>query len=323
MKVFARDPRVVSIDSDLATTSGLEAGVAAVDQRRALNVGVAEANMMVIGEAFAALGHQTWISTFCPFYDWKVLRRIAVGFQERLEAIAAQDGWLSEGHGLDLTMLATAANFETRTNGATHMGNDDCTIFDGLAHVKIIDVSCPQQMLALMRWTMQGNRGLLYVRVMRTGSRVLYGPEFEFDYGRAYPLRESSDDRAVIVSAGRGVHEALAAADRAAQQGIAVGVIDMPSIDGELLAALCASRKLIVLAEQNNGFILQNLQRMASRPEFGVVDWRRILAINTLDASGRPQFIHSGTYEELTDAFGLTPAQIASAIGKHLAKGVK
>ena len=61
--------------------------------------------------------------------------------------MAAPDGWLSEGHGLDLTMLATAANFETRTNGATHMGNDDCTIFDGMAHLKIIDVSCPQQML--------------------------------------------------------------------------------------------------------------------------------------------------------------------------------
>ena len=125
MKIFARDSMVVSIDADLATTSGLEAGVAAVDQRRALNVGVAEANMMGIGEALAALGHQTWISTFCPFFDWKVMRRVAVGHQERLEAIAATGGWLSDGHGLDLTMLATAANFETRTNGATHMGNDD------------------------------------------------------------------------------------------------------------------------------------------------------------------------------------------------------
>jgi hypothetical protein len=36
LTVFARDPRVVSIDSDLATTSGLQAGVAAVDQKRAL-----------------------------------------------------------------------------------------------------------------------------------------------------------------------------------------------------------------------------------------------------------------------------------------------
>jgi transketolase len=97
MKVFARDTRVVSIDSDLGTTSGLEAGVAAVDQNRALNVGVAEANMNLIGEAFAALGCNTWVSTFCPFFDWKVLRRIAVGHQERLEAIEAADGWLSEG----------------------------------------------------------------------------------------------------------------------------------------------------------------------------------------------------------------------------------
>ena len=80
---------MVSIDADLATTSGLEAGVAAVDQNRALNVGVAEANMMNIGEAYAALGYNAWVSTFCPFFDWKVLRRIAVGYQERLEAIAA------------------------------------------------------------------------------------------------------------------------------------------------------------------------------------------------------------------------------------------
>jgi transketolase len=173
MKIFAQDPAVVSIDSDLSSTSGLEAGVAAVDQKRALNVGVAEANMMGIGEAFAALGFNAWISTFCPFYDWKVLRRVAVGYQERLESIASKTGWLSEGHGLDLTMLATGPNFETRTNGATHMGNDDITVFDGIAHLKIIDVSCPQQLLGAMKWVMDGNRGLVYMRVMRAPSGVL------------------------------------------------------------------------------------------------------------------------------------------------------
>src|SRR5207244_6807325 len=98
MKVFAQDPAVVSVDSDLATTSGLEAGVAAVDQRRALNAGVAEANMMALGEAFAALGYNAWTSTFCPFWDWKVMRRIAVGHQERMESIESAGGWLSEGH---------------------------------------------------------------------------------------------------------------------------------------------------------------------------------------------------------------------------------
>jgi transketolase N-terminal domain/subunit/transketolase C-terminal domain/subunit len=301
MKVFARDPAVVSIDSDLATTSGLEGGVAAVDQRRALNVGVAEANMMCIGEAFAALGHQTWISTFCPFFDWKVMRRVAVGHQERLEAIAAPDGWLSEGHGLDLTMLATAANFETRTNGATHMGNDDATIFDGLAHLRIVDISCPQQMLSFMTWTMDGNRGLLYVRVMRTPSAVIYGRDYRFEFGKGHVLRETAGDQVVIVSSGRGTHEALAAADVCASHGVAAGVVDMPSIDEALLLQLYDSGKLICLAEQNNGFILQNLLKVLYRRR--QASWpgsQNVLAINTLDADGRPRFIHSGTYEELS-----------------------
>jgi transketolase len=319
MKVFARDASVVSIDADLATTSGLEAGVAAVDQRRALNVGVAEANMMGIGEAFAALGHQTWISTFCPFFDWKVMRRIAVGHQERLEAIASAEGWLSEGHGLDLTMLATAANFETRTNGATHMGNDDATIFDGLGHLTIIDVSCPQQMLSLMTWIMEGNRGLLYVRVMRTPSAVIYGSDYTFELGKGYVVREHADDVAVIVSSGRGVHEALAAAAECSTHGLRVGVVDMPSIDARLLVQLCESGKIVCLAEQNNGFILQNLLRILYRRQpRAAASGDNVFAINTLDAVGRPQFIHSGTYEELIHAFGLAPSQIAAAIAERV-----
>ena len=330
MKVFARDPRVVSIDADLATTSGLEGGVAAVDQRRALNVGVAEANMMGIGEAFAALGSNTWISTFCPFYDWKVLRRIAVGHQERHEAMAAEDGWLSEGHGLDLTMLATAANFETRTNGATHMGNDDSLTFDAVAHLNIIDVSCPQQMLALMKWVMAGNRGMLYVRVMRTPSAVLYDSGYQFEFGKGSFVHGTMTDAAYIVSSGRGVHEAIAAARLCASSGTAVAVIDMPSIDEDLLMQVCDSGKVVCLAEQNNGYILQNLLKLQHKRRNLGSDPRTVpgsdprtvrvgqapsvLDINALDSHGKPQFIHSGTYEELIEAFGLTARHIAAAV---------
>jgi transketolase len=316
MKVFARDPAVVSVDSDLATTSGLEAGVGAVDQNRALNVGVAEANMMGIGEAFAALGYNAWVSTFCPFFDWKVLRRIAVGYQERMEAIEAPDGWLSEGHGLDLTFLATAANFETRTNGATHMGNDDITIFDGIGHLKIIDVSCPRQMLAIMQWIMEGNRGLIYLRVMRTASAVLYGADYSFQFEKGHILRQSAQDSAVIVSSGRGVHEALAAEALCAREGISVGVVDMPSIDDELLLELFDSGKLIIFAEQNNGYIWQNFLKVLyrHRKKIGGGDLGRVVTVNTLDAEGRPRFIHSGTYEELVAAFGLSSSQLARTV---------
>jgi transketolase C-terminal domain/subunit len=318
MKVFARDQRVVSIDSDLASTSGLEAGVGGTDQLRALNVGVAEANMMLISEAFAALGYNAWCSTFCPFFNWQVLRRIAVGHQERVETMANADGWLSEGHGLDITFLATAANFETRTNGATHMGNDDSTTFDGVAHVKIIDVSCPQQMLSIMKWTMAGNRGLTYLRVMRTGSAVLYDSGFEFEYGKGYVLRQSESDRAILISSGRGVHEALAAAEICGKEGVSVKVVDMPSVDEELLMTLYRTSLPMIFAEQNNGYLWQNCLKVLyrHRRDADSKGMSQISTINSLDREGNKQFIHSATYEELIEVFQLTPAAISDAVQK-------
>jgi transketolase len=315
MKVFARDARVVSIDADLATTSGLEAGVAAVDQRRALNAGVAEANMMLLGEAFAALGYNTWTSTFCPFWDWKVLRRIAVGYQERMESIQSPNGWLSPGHGLDLTMLATASNFETRTNGATHMANDDALVFDAIAHLKIIDVSCPRQLLSIMQWIMEGNRGLVYLRVMRTPSAVLYDSGYAFEFGRGAILREGG--RAVIVSSGRGVHEALAAADLF--PGLAVA--DMPSVDEDLLLSLYDSGRLMIFAEQNNGYIWQNFLKTICRRRAQLCDARRVVTVNTLSPDGHAHFIHSATYEELIEVYGLSGAKLAATVEQLLEKG--
>jgi len=227
---------------------------------------------------------------------------------------------LSDGHGLDLTMLATAANFETRTNGATHMGNDDNTVFDGLAHLKIVDASCPQQLLAIMRWIMEGNRGLVYLRVMRTPSPVLYPADYTFEFGKAVVLRDPTEASAVIVSSGRGVHEALAAAAQCEARGIRVGVVDMSSIDEDLLIDLCRSTRLICLAEQNNGYILQNLLKVVYRrcPDVATSALQRIVALNTLRSDGRPAYIHSATYEELTEAYGLTPTAIAGAVLRAL-----
>jgi transketolase C-terminal domain/subunit len=186
-----------------------------------------------------------------------------------------------------------------------------------MAHVTIIDVSCPQQMLALMKWIMEGDRGLLYVRLMRTASAVLYPADYTFELGKGHALKESPDDRAVIVSSGRGVHEALAAAAECAARGVSVGVVDMPSIDADMLLGLCRSGKLVCLAEQNNGYIFQNLVKTAFLHGFSSA-LGNVMTINTLTRDGRPQFIHSGTYEELVRAFGLASFQLADAIGKRL-----
>lgn len=313
MKAFAEDKRIVSVDSDLSSTSGLYAGVAAVDKSRALNVGIAEANMMNIAEAFAAAGSNVWTSTFCPFFDWRVMRRIAVSYQERLEAIEREDGWLSEGHGLDITFLATAADMDTQTNGATHMGNDDLLFFSQMAHVKVITACDAGQLLAIMKWIAEGNRGLVYLRMLRKASKTIYPADFKFEYGKSYTVREAENAKAVIVSYGRGVFEALDAAEKLAGKGIAVKVVDMPSVDEAGLAEIYKSGAKLILAEQNNGLIASRLANILLKAGLSV-DPSRIETINMLDQDGNAQFVHSGTYAQLSAAFDLNAEGIAKRV---------
>lgn len=315
MKVFAEDDRIVTIDSDLSSTSGLQEGAILVDKTRALNVGIAESNMMNIGEAFAAMGKNAWVSTFCPFFDWRVMRRIAVSYQERLEAMETEGGWLTEGHGLDLTFVATAPDMETQTNGATHMGNDDILFFDQMAHLKIITICCPAQLKAAMKWIAEGNKGLVYLRILRKASNAIYPDDMTFEYGKGYTLRDG--DKATIVSYGRGVYEALAAADALKEKGIDVKVVDMPSLDEKLLIELYKSGKPVILAEQNNGYLANKLPKLLLR-EGVTMDPSRIVTVNMLDKNGNPQFVHSGTYAQLTKAFGLSGAQLAELIAEKL-----
>lgn len=312
MKAFAKDERVYSIDSDLASTSGLQAGIGFVDKYRALNAGVAEANMMLLGEAFAVLGANVWVSTFCPFFDWKVMRRIAVGHQERLEVIAEPDGWLSEGHGLDYTMVATAADLETQSNGATHMGNDDVMLFNEVAQLKIINVSCPQQLLGVLKWIAEGNKGMIYMRILRAPSNAIYNADFTFEFGKAYYAKQTANAEATIVSSGRGVYEALDAAQKLEAEGIAINVVDMPTIDADTIVDLYRAGKPVFIAEQNNGYLWSHFRKVLFEQESSI-NTQNLVAINTTSKGGM-HYIHSGTYAELAAHYNLNGAALSATI---------
>lgn len=313
IRAFAQDERLYSLDADLSNASSLQAGVAAVDRTRGLNVGIAENLMMCMGEALAANGANVWTSTFTPFFDWRAFRRIAVSQSERLEAIAQKDGWLSEGHGLDLTFMATAPNFETQTNGATHMGNDDANVYDEIAHLRVIDLCCPRQLVAAMEWVAEGGKGLVYLRVPRMKTKTLYGPDYRFEFGRGRWLRRPKVYKCVIISSGRGVHEALATAELLEQEDIHVAVVDMPSIDAELMKELAGSGNHLLFAEQNNGYLAAAFARTMML-EGVSVDVTRLHRVSALKENGHRRFIHSGTYGQIVEALGLDASSLAARI---------
>ena len=317
MKVFAEDDRIYSIDADLSNASGLYDGVRMTRYNHALNVGIAECNMMCIAEGLAACGCNVWVSTFGPFFNWQALRRIAVSYQERMESIEKEDGWLAPGHNLDITFLSTNSNLDAAVNGATHMSNDDICVFKQVAHLKVIDICCPQQLLSVAKWIAEGNRGLVYLRVMRNPSKVLYDSDFKFEYGKGYYLKQGSPKSPVIVSSGCGVIEALAAAELLEKDGVLVSVLDMPSCDYNQFRVLAESGRIVLFAEQNNGVLFNQFSQFVAQNQISC-NFANIHQLCTLTKEHMEQFIHSGTYPQLIQALGLTPEDIAKKIKESI-----
>jgi len=164
---------------------------------------------------------------------------------------------------------------------------------------------------------MGGGKGLVYVRIMRAPSGVIYVGDFTFEYGQGYRLKGGKRDRGYLVSGGRGVHEALEAARRLEQKGIAIGVIDMPSVDEALILELYESGNKVFVAEQNNGYLWDAFRKVLWQKK-GSIEPGRIVGINTLDAEGKPQYIHSATYAQLLRQFGLAPELLADRIERDL-----
>jgi len=217
---------------------------------------------------------------------------------------------------LDLTMVATAADLETQSNGATHMGNDDVMLFNEVAQLKIINVSCPQQLLGVLKWIVEGNKGMIYMRVLRAPSNVIYDADFEFEFGKAYNINYSEAAEASIVTSGRGVYEALDAAKKLEAEGININVVDMPSIDEDAIVQLYQSGKTIFIAEQNNGYLWSHFRRVLFAKETSI-NTQKLIPINTTTKGGL-HYIHSGTYAELAAHYGLDGAHLSESILKTL-----
>jgi transketolase C-terminal domain/subunit len=166
---------------------------------------------------------------------------------------------------------------------------------------------------------MEGGKGLVYARIPRAPTRVVHDPSVRFEYGKAYRLRHSKEDRACLVTSGRGIYEALEAAKMLEKEDIPVGVIDMPSPDEELICQLYEGAAKVIVAEQNNGFLWQGFRRVLWK-RFRSVSTGKIAAINVTDAEGKPRFIHSATYAQLLDCYGLSPEKLALRVKKELQK---
>lgn len=96
--------------------------------------------------------------------------------------------------------------------------------------------------------------GLVYIRLTRNATPVIYNNSEEFPIGGSKVLRAGPHDIATVVAAGITLHEALAAYEELRAEGINIRVIDLYSvkpIDGATLRDAAAATGALIIVEDH------------------------------------------------------------------------
>ena len=230
------DPNVIYLDADLMSCIGT-AKWAKEHPERAIDCGIAEANMVGVACGLAAAGFKPIVHTFGPFASRRCY----------------DQAFLSGGYAKnDITIIGTDPGVTAALNGGTHMPFEDVALYRALPEATVIDVTDPTLLISVLKQCV--NRpGVKYIRVSRKEYAKVYEEGSELPIGKAVTLREGKD--VAILAAGIMVHEAMQAADTLAKEGIEAAVLDMFSIkplDADAVEAYARKTGAIVVAENHN-----------------------------------------------------------------------
>ncbi|MET9075897.1 transketolase [Streptomyces sp. NPDC004232] len=202
---------VVALDGEVGDSTRTEA-FAKAHPERFFECYIAEQQLVACSVGMAARGWLPYASTFAAF-----LTR-AHDFV-RMASVS----------GAGINLVGSHAGVAIGQDGPSQMGLEDLAMFRGVYGSTVL-YPCDANQTARLVAAMAGLDGIRYLRTSRGATPVIYGPGEEFPVGGSRTLRTSDEDRASVIAAGVTVPEALAAADRLAEDGIRVRVIDLYSV---------------------------------------------------------------------------------------------
>jgi len=286
-------PEIVVIDGDVKNSTFTEL-FKKVEPDRFFEGFIAEQNMVGMAMGFAARGRIPFVATFGAFFAraYDFIRMACVG-------------------GNPIKLAGTHVGVSIGEDGPSQMALEDLAMMCAEPGMTVL---YPADATSAWRATELAIRlaGPFYLRLGRPEAPILYAPAEEFSVGRCKLLRQSNEDRVLIVAAGVTVAEALVAHDELTKEGVNVRVIDLFSvqpIDREtLIAGARACRGNVVTVEDHyaHGGIGDAVLAALSGERCAV----HKLAIQEVPRSGKPN--------ELLDHYGISAPHIVDAVKSML-----
>ena len=278
---------VVVLDGEVSNSTFADI-FAKAHPERFVEMYIAEQQMVAAGVGMQVLGWKPFCSTFAAFlsraYDFV-----------RMAAVSRAT----------LRLCGSHAGVSIGEDGPSQMGLEDLAEFRAIHGSTVLYPCDGNQTVALVR-AMADVDGISYLRTTRGDTPIVYAVGEAFPVGGSKTLRDGDD--VALVAAGITLHEALAAADALAGDGIAARVIDCYSVKPIDAATLSGLKMPIVTVEDHwaEGGLGEAV--LSALAESGADTRVARLAVRELPHSGKPA--------ELLAAAGIDAEHIAELARK-------
>ena len=296
IELAQENENIVVLDADLISSSGMKPFFTKFPDR-AIQCGIAEANMIGIAAGLSAVGKIPFAHSFGCFASRRACDQIMIS-----AAYARQN----------VRIIGTDPGITAAYNGGTHMPFEDMGVLRSIPAITLIEPT-DTVMLADILTQLVELYGVYYIRMVRKNATAVYKDGSTFEIGRGNVLLDGDD--ATIIASGIMVGEALKASSMLRTEKISARVVDMftwKPIDSDLIETCVRDTGALVTAENHNiiGGLGSAVAEITAKTTPAPIEM-----VGVTDRFGQV-----GTEDYLRAAYGLSAADIAEAVKRVLAR---
>jgi transketolase len=294
------DQRVIAMDCDLGRSTR-SYGLAEVDPRRFIEMGIAEQDMISTAAGLASCGKIVFVNSFAVFLTGRA-------FDQVRQQVSLP--------GMNVKLCGSSAGITLGPDGATHQSINDVTLMRCLPNMTVLVPADGNQTEKAVVAAYE-RAGPVYIRLSRYQLPNFLPEDCPFEVGKAIELRVGF--RVALIATGPVTAHALEAASLLEARGVSTGVYDFHTIkpfDAECAGAIAARYEALFTIEEHNvigGLGSAMTETLCELPE--------PLAKPPLWRLGvRDSYGESGTAEELLSKHGLDAEGIARSVAETLGR---
>src|SRR5215470_5388232 len=271
VRIGTVDPRIVVLDAEVKNSTFSEKFKDKFPERF-VECFIAEQGMLGAALGISAEGFVACASTFGAFFS-------------RAYDFIRMGAYSTPPH---LLLCGTHVGVSIGEDGPSQMALEDLAALRAIIGSTVLYPSDGMSASRLVEEAVK-TQGIVYLRMGRPKNKVIYGPDETFPVGGMKVLRSSPNDAVTVAAAGVTVHEALAAHQKLAAEGIAARVLDVYSVKpldeaGIAKAVADTAGRLVTVEDHTPWGGLGEAIAAAVRPAR-----HELLAVRAIPHSGKPE----------------------------------